>query len=112
MSTFRTTSSFRRQRWYSWVIEGRLSKSRLLAQLGGIDVFSGIVYIKPIHQIAHKHQHAQRRTYKVESSVELTLDSRVGQAEVEFRSTKSNSNGFWVDEKNDVLLTSLRGEAG
>jgi hypothetical protein len=83
----------------------------LLAQLGGIDVFSGIVYIKPIQQIAHKHQHAQRRTYKVESSVELMLNSRVGQAEVEFRSTKSNPSGFWVDEKKDVLLTSLRGEA-
>lgn len=67
MSTFRSRASVARERW-TVELASSLSKSRLLAQLGGIDGVSGIVYIniRLVVEIAQKHKHnAQRRIYKI-----------------------------------------------
>jgi len=93
MSTFEP--QFRSQESVSTVeISSSLTKSRLLAQLGGIDVASGIVYIRLVDEIAQKHQHAQRRVYKIKSSLELTLYSSVGQTEVESQEHKAKKRRF------------------
>jgi hypothetical protein len=53
-----------------------------LAQLGGIDVISGIVYTNIFTRLRININTRSTRLTDSKASVELKLDSRVGQAEV------------------------------
>jgi hypothetical protein len=81
-----------------------------LAQLGGIDGVSGIVYIKVIPRLRINHNTHSAGYTKLKQVLNGCCTRVLVKQRLKFRRTKSKANGFWVDEKNDVLLTLARGE--